>query len=172
MGSRVKGVVRARPGNQTEYSENENSLDVLPKSLPIAERAERVKEYREKRREPAESAYTSENTKIVKEKDDFDEQAKTENAALMLSKPYIAGFWGFERAKNAATEEESRKNDLPKEIAFFSEPKRVKKKTQRSIVIFQTALCAAVCLIMLISKLAVPQLYENLHIYLTRLFGC
>lgn len=64
------------------------------------------------------------------------------------------------------------KEEKPREIAFFSEPKRVKKKTQRSIVIFQLGVCGAVCGIMLFSKLAVPQLYENLHIYFMRLFGC
>lgn len=71
-----------------------------------------------------------------------------------------------------------KEDEKPREIAFFSEPnffsdpKKVKKKTQRSIVIFQLGVCGAVCGIMLFSKLAVPQLYENLHIYLTRFFGC
>lgn len=57
-----------------------------------------------------------------------------------------------------------------KEIAFFSDPKAVKRKTQRHIFGFQAVTAAAVCLIMLLLHLCAPELYENLHLYYLRLF--
>lgn len=57
-----------------------------------------------------------------------------------------------------------------KEIAFFTEPKTVKRKTQRHIFGFQAVTAAAVCLIMLLLKFLAPQLYDNLHLYFLRLF--
>lgn len=171
MGNRIKGVVVSK--NPTFDKTGE---ELLPEPSPIAERAERVKEYREKRSEGAESAEKPEKTWAAE--------------ASVIRKPFVVGIGGLERVQSRAEDSETadkgafgfkngrdweifdEKKEEPREIAFFSEPKRVKKKTQRSIFIFQSAVCAAVCLIMLISRLAVPQLYENLHIYLTRLFGC
>lgn len=176
MGNRIKGVVVSKNPNFERTGE-----ELLPEPSPIAERAERVKEYREKRSERAESAEMSEKVQTAED--------------AVIKKPYVVGIGGLERVRSRVEESESaarksgdkgifgfengrgfvsvdEKEEKPREIAFFSEPKRVKKKTQRSIFIFQSAVCAAVCLIMLISKLAVPQLYENLHIYMTRLFGC
>lgn len=179
MGNRIKGVVVSK-----EPIFERTGGELLPEPLPIAQRAERVKEYREKRSRQAENAGQPENV-----------QAAEGDA---LRKPYVVSARGLERVRNgeedsnlAASasgdrgtvglenwgdlgflEESDDKKEKTKEIAFFSEPKRVKKKTQRNIFIFQSAVCAAVCLIMLISKLAVPQLYENLHVYMTRLFGC
>ncbi len=57
-----------------------------------------------------------------------------------------------------------------KEIAFFTEPKSVKRKTQRHIFAFQAISAAAVCLIMLLLKLFALELYDNLHLYYFRLF--
>lgn len=58
-----------------------------------------------------------------------------------------------------------------KEIAFFTEPKTVKRKTQRHIFGFQALTAATVCIIMLLLKFLVPQLYDNLHLYFLRLFS-
>lgn len=57
-----------------------------------------------------------------------------------------------------------------KELKFFSEPKKVIKKTQGSILSFQIFTSLIFCLIFLLSKAAVPELYENLHIFFTGLF--
>ena len=57
-----------------------------------------------------------------------------------------------------------------KEIAFFTEPKTVKRKTQRHIFGFQAVTAAAVCLVMLLLKFFAPELYDNLHFYYFRLF--
>lgn len=78
----------------------------------------------------------------------------------------------YKNADNSeARSPEALKTEPVKEIAFFSEPKRVKKKTQRSIFLFQLLFCSSICFVMLISKLTMPPLYENLHVYLTRLLG-
>ena len=179
MGNRIKGVIVSK-----EPIFERMSGEPLPEPLPIAQRAERVKEYREKRSRQTEKAEKPETVQAAED--------------AVIRKPYVVSARGLERVESGAedgnladsvsgdkgavglknggdlgfTEEMDDKKEKPKEIAFFSEPKRVKKKTQRNIFIFQSAVCAAVCLIMLISKFAVPQLYENLHIYMTRLFGC
>ncbi|MDE7281943.1 MAG: hypothetical protein K2N36_09430 [Ruminiclostridium sp.] len=57
-----------------------------------------------------------------------------------------------------------------KEIAFFTDPKSVKRKTQRHIFAFQAMTAVTVCLIMLLLKLFAPELYNNLHLYFVRLF--
>lgn len=183
MGSRIKGIVVGRDTGAelvggvhegltgTGYAAEER--EPLPESEPIAEKAERAAEYREKRRGRTEAAET------------------TASASLNV-KPYVVGAGGLieaasrsnravgkahEPANNGGLDfgsvgERAEDADKPKEIAFFSEPKRVKKRTQRSIFIFQSAVCAAVCGVMLLSRLAAPQLYENLHLYFMRLFGC
>lgn len=190
MGQRVKGIVVNRREADSELNGSEKTLRELKaiegtaQVLPVAERAERVKEYRESRKEKIRSNEPAEHL-------------AEEPTGSVIHKPYVVGIDGLKEAngnlygtvKAAVGKEGSAasglgengglkeflgegKKEETKEIAFFSEPKRVKKKTQRSIFIFQSAVCAAVCLIMLISKFTVPQLYENLHIYLTRLFGC
>lgn len=190
MGNRIKGVVVGKNPNTDEtdadifvnaYKEPvrtapaTESPESVPKTFPVAERTERVKEYREKRREQKEEKYEAQTGKKID-----DEETSG------LRKPYVVGI-GNQKSTNAADNADETvqatgsdhgiKFDIgggeekkPKEIAFFSEPKRVKKKTQRSIFIFQSAFCASICLIMLLSKLMVPQLYENLQLYLTRLF--
>lgn len=62
------------------------------------------------------------------------------------------------------------KSEKIKEIAFFSEPKRVKRKTQKDIFVFQAAASAAICVIMLLLRFFVPELYDNLHLYFLRIF--
>lgn len=57
-----------------------------------------------------------------------------------------------------------------KEIAFFTEPKRVTKKSQRHIFAFQAITAAAVCVVMLLLHLCAGELYDNLHLYFLRLF--
>lgn len=218
MGNKVKGVVVTRRETDPELNGSVQTLRELKamegsaEVTPVAQRAERVKEYREKRRE-----------RVGEEKGSHEKKSSDGPSGNVIRKPYVVGIGGlkevggrlgstikaigereefvgsvhsldrenrvslitgdktgftnngksvlFYERETALTDIDSDK-ERPKEIAFFSEPKRVKKKTQRSIFIFQSAVCAAVCLIMLISRLAVPQLYENLHIYLTRLFGC
>lgn len=67
--------------------------------------------------------------------------------------------------------EEDRETEVSsKEIAFFTDPKSVKRKTQRHIFAFQAITAVTVCLIMLLLKLFAPELYNNLHIYYVRLF--
>ena len=73
--------------------------------------------------------------------------------------------------ENADREDNDSDNDNDnKEIAFFTEPKSVKRKTQRHIFAFQAITAVTVCLIMLLMKLFAPELYNNLHLYYTRLF--
>lgn len=57
-----------------------------------------------------------------------------------------------------------------KEPAFFSEPKKVKKKNEGSILGFQILTSLIFCLILLLSRMGAPQLYDNLHLFLTRIF--
>lgn len=71
---------------------------------------------------------------------------------------------------SAKTDQESEAGDDNKEIAFFTEPKSVKRKTQRHIFGFQAITAVTVCLIMLLLKLFAPELYDNLHLYYVRLF--
>ncbi|MCM1298821.1 MAG: hypothetical protein NC203_03780 [Firmicutes bacterium] len=61
-------------------------------------------------------------------------------------------------------------NISQRELKFFTEPKRVRKKTQKSIFAFQLTASLILCLIMLLSRMAAPQLYDNLHAFLTRIF--
>lgn len=65
----------------------------------------------------------------------------------------------------------SLKHITDRELKFFSEPKKVVKKTQGSIISFQLFTSLLFCLILFLSRIAVPQLYENIHIFLTRLFS-
>lgn len=158
MGSKVKGIIVARREADSDLNGSVRELkelktaEKLTETLSDAPITERAREYRDR---------IGDNASGIGKKDKPAVSEKSEDTGGKISGEGGALFIGSD------DEEEK-----PKEIAFFSEPKRVKKKTQRSIFIFQSAVCAAVCLIMLISKLAVPQLYENLHIYLTRLFGC
>lgn len=218
MGNKVRGVVVSRRETDPELNGSVQTLRELKamegsaEVTPVAQRAERVKEYREKRKE-----------RVEEEKGSHEKKSSDESSGNVIRKPYVVGVGGLKEVggrlgstikaigereepvgsvhsldrenrvsltargraeftnngkslplyvREAAPSDIDSDKEKPKEIAFFSEPKRVKKKTQRSIFIFQSAVCAAVCLIMLISRLAVPQLYENLHIYLTRLFGC
>lgn len=57
-----------------------------------------------------------------------------------------------------------------KEPKFFSEPKKVKKKTEGSILAFQILTSLIFCLLLFLSRIGAPQLYDNLHIFLTRIF--
>ncbi len=57
-----------------------------------------------------------------------------------------------------------------KEIAFFTEPKKVSKKTQKHILAFQSITAASICLVMLLLHLCAPELYDNLRLYFLRLF--
>ncbi len=65
----------------------------------------------------------------------------------------------------------SLKHIADREPKFFSEPKKVVKKTEGSIISFQLFTSLLFCLILFLSRIAVPQLYENIHIFLTRLFS-
>ena len=56
------------------------------------------------------------------------------------------------------------------EVRFFTAPKAVTKKTQLSITAFQLITSAAVCLLLKACQLFSPQLFDNLRIYLERLF--
>lgn len=72
-----------------------------------------------------------------------------------------------------AREKDDEKEDFlyeNKEIAFFTEPKKVKKRSQKHIFAFQSIAAASVCLVMLFLRLFVPELYNNLHLYFLRLF--
>ncbi|MDE6580208.1 MAG: hypothetical protein K2K41_06705 [Ruminiclostridium sp.] len=71
---------------------------------------------------------------------------------------------------SAKEEQEAEVSDDNKEIAFFTEPKAVKRKTQRHIFGFQAITAVTVCLIMLLLKFFAPELYDNLHMYYVRLF--
>lgn len=71
---------------------------------------------------------------------------------------------------SAEEEQEADVSGDNKEIAFFTEPKSVKRKTQKHIFGFQAITAVTVCLIMLLLKLFVPELYDNLHLYYVRLF--
>lgn len=53
---------------------------------------------------------------------------------------------------------------------FFTDPRPVKHKTRKHIIIFQTAVCLSVCLFIKLCGLMSPQLYENILTYLRRLF--
>lgn len=58
-----------------------------------------------------------------------------------------------------------------KEVKFFSDPKTVKKKTQGSILAFQTGFAVLFCLLYKLAQLFIPELYYNINTYLERLFG-
>lgn len=58
-----------------------------------------------------------------------------------------------------------------KEIKFFSDPKTVKKKTQSSITRFQLIFSGLICLLLKLTEIFTPQLYENINAYLERLFS-
>lgn len=75
---------------------------------------------------------------------------------------------GFPKKEDKPKNDDDRGEN--KEIAFFTEPKTVKRKTQRHIFAFQAVTAAAVCLVMLLLKIFVPELYDNLHLYYLRLF--
>lgn len=62
------------------------------------------------------------------------------------------------------------KNISKKETKFFSEPKKVKKKTEGSIIGFQLITSFIFCLLLLLSRLGAPQLYDNLQLFLSRVF--
>lgn len=71
--------------------------------------------------------------------------------------------------KNAPSENDNIQTEN-KEIAFFTEPKRVTKKSQRHIFAFQAITAASVCIVMLLLHLCAGELYDNLHLYFLRLF--
>ncbi len=77
--------------------------------------------------------------------------------------------WGNKsRSKEQAKLAEPLENSLErteKEIYCFENPKKVKKKSQKHIFRFQILCCSGILLIMLLCKLLVPQLYENLIAY-------
>lgn len=77
---------------------------------------------------------------------------------------------GDKPKEESSDEAPKEKSEKIKEIAFFSEPKKVRRKTQRDIFIFQTAAAAALCGIMLLLRLCAPELYNNIHLYFIRLF--
>ena len=79
--------------------------------------------------------------------------------------------------KNRATEEKEKTEALTqvnppkiKEVKFFSDPKKVKKRGEGSIIAFQTGFTALFCLLYTLSRLFVPELYQNINIYLERIF--
>ena len=57
-----------------------------------------------------------------------------------------------------------------REVRFFTDPKPVIKKTQLSITVFQLTTAAAVCLLLKVCDLFAPELFANIHLYLTHLF--
>lgn len=57
-----------------------------------------------------------------------------------------------------------------REVRFFTAPKPVIKKTQLSITAFQLITAAAVCLLLKLCALFAPELFANIHLYLTHLF--
>lgn len=75
--------------------------------------------------------------------------------------------------ENRAVQIEPTVNEPPqiKEVKFFSDPKAVKKKTQRSIIAFQVIFTALFCLVYKLTALLAPELYLNVSTYLERLFG-
>lgn len=62
------------------------------------------------------------------------------------------------------------RNISKKETKFFSEPKKVRKKTEGSILGFQVITSFVFCLLLLLSRLGAPQLYDNLQLFLSRVF--
>ena len=60
--------------------------------------------------------------------------------------------------------------DSNREVRFFTAPKPVIKKTQLSITAFQLTTAAAVCLLLKLCALFAPELFANIHLYLTHLF--
>ncbi|MCM1055742.1 MAG: hypothetical protein NC394_09520 [Bacteroides sp.] len=88
----------------------------------------------------------------------------------------ISGDTGMARAKAEMEKEtgelrESSAAPQIKEIGFFTAPKRVKKKTEGSIIAFQVIFTAVFCLMYRLSAIAAPELYFNINAYLERLFG-
>lgn len=105
---------------------------------------------------------------------DFDNRYASENGIEAITKNALSGADGSKNDLHKAFDSEKFINEKEKNIenAFFLNPKKVKKKTQKNILIFQIFLCGAVCILMLICKISASQLYENLHFYFMRFFGC
>ncbi|MBD5113749.1 MAG: hypothetical protein HDT46_00865 [Ruminococcaceae bacterium] len=76
---------------------------------------------------------------------------------------------------DAAETREARDGELTpvpqiKEIKFFTDPKKVKKKTEGSIIAFQLIFTALFCAVYKLAELFAPELYLNISTYLERLF--
>lgn len=56
------------------------------------------------------------------------------------------------------------------EVRFFTDPKPVIKKTQLSITAFRLITAAAFFLLLKLCDLFAPELFANIHLYLTRMF--
>lgn len=147
MGTRVRGVVLGKGNSVIEEIRENSTLEIADKAKSDREGTYRTEPYKS-------------DTNITEIYKSTPDSRETDKAAI------------YKNADNSeARSPEALKTEPVKEIAFFSEPKRVKKKTQRSIFLFQLLFCSSICFVMLISKLTMPPLYENLHVYLTRLLG-
>lgn len=66
--------------------------------------------------------------------------------------------------------EKEKEDESSKKIEFFSNPKTVIKKTEKNILFLQIIVSGVFCGIMLLLKIFLPQLFENLDLYFTKLF--
>ena len=54
--------------------------------------------------------------------------------------------------------------------AFFTDPRPVKRKRLRDVIVFQLCTSAGICLLIKLSEMLSQPLYENILLYFRRLF--